>query len=60
MIHLADMLANGLGLGVRPGSPVPALGRYSAAPYQLEAETLDLVATALSERLEGIHAMFKP
>lgn len=60
VIHLADMLANGLGLGVRPGSPVPALGRYSAAPYQLEAETLDLVATALSERLEGIHAMFKP
>ena len=60
VIHLADMLANGLGLGARSGSPVPALGRYSAAPYQLEAETLDRVAAVLFERLEDIHAMFKP
>ena len=60
VIHLADMLVNGLGLGARPDSPVPALGRYSAVPYHLETETLTRVVAVLSERLEDIHAMFKP
>ena len=58
IIHLADMLVIGLGLGVRPDSPVPALGRHSAAPYPLKTETLELVAHTLAGRLENIHGTF--
>jgi HD-like signal output (HDOD) protein len=59
VIHLSDMLVNGLGLGMCPYSPVPALCRDSAERYALKPGTLELAVEALTDRLEDIHASFK-
>jgi putative nucleotidyltransferase with HDIG domain len=59
VVHLSDMLVNGLGLGMRPRSPVPALSRHSTTLYHLKPGTLELAVETLSERLEDIYASLK-
>ncbi len=60
VVHLADMLVNGLGLGPRSDSPVCASVRDSSAVYSLKPETLELAAASLADRLEDVHATLKP
>lgn len=60
VVHLADIAVHALGLGTRPGSPVPAPARHGATPYPLNAGTLDLVADSLDRRLEEAYASLRP
>ena len=60
VVHLADVIVHALGLGVRPGTLVPAPARHGATPYPLNAGTLELVAEALAKRLEEAYAAFRP
>ncbi len=60
VVHLADIAVHALGLGTRPGIPVPAPARHGATPYPLNAGTLELVANSLDQRLEEAYATLRP
>lgn len=58
VVHLADLLVAALGLGARPGAPVPVPCPLSNPGQIIAGEGLAGVTQALAARLEDIHASF--